>query len=83
MNVNKLIILAYIFSTINLYAQQDSALISLIPTLKENEFQQRKEIAKLKKNTKKQSYAFSKQKKSIAAFLTKNTILKETADSLS
>ena len=94
---NKIITAVLILGTTTLFAQIDSTLIKEIPTIKNNVFQQRKEINALRidfdsqnnlinslsKKVKNQSNKIQQQKKSVVVLQNKNTAQKQTIDSLS
>jgi len=82
--MKKTLLIALFFGATNLFAQQqqDSILVSEIPTIKNNVFQQRQEIDALTKKLKSQEYVVGKQNKSIEILQNKNKSLNSSIDSL-
>ncbi len=83
--MNKTIIIALLFGATNLFAQQqqDSILVSEIPIIKNNVFQQRKEIDALTKKLKYQQYIIRTQNKLIKGLQEEDKSLNWSIDSLS
>ncbi|MDB0614876.1 hypothetical protein PL372_04670 (plasmid) [Tenacibaculum dicentrarchi] len=90
--MKKTLLILALLGASNLFAkqQQDSILIKEIPTIKNNIFQQRKEIdvlktevGKLSGKIKNQNYTIQQQKKSVVSLKEKNNQQKTTIDSLS
>ena len=83
--MKKLILITLLIVTTNLFAQQqqDSVLLSEIPTIINNAFQQRQDINSLKKQVNNQSFKIKKQNDSFVDLQNENIKQKKTIDSLS
>lgn len=82
--MKKTLIIIALFGATNLFAQQqqDSILVKEIPTIKNNVFQQRKDIDGLTKKLRNQEYVVGKQNQSIETLQNENKSLNSSIDSL-
>lgn len=82
--MKKILLLALIFGTTNLFAQQqqDSILVKEIPTIKNNVFKQRQEINSLTKKLNNQQYILNQQKKGLETLNLKSEKQESIIDSL-
>ena len=82
--MKKLLLITLFLGATNFFAQQqqDSILVKEIPIIKNNVFQQRKEINALTKKINSQSYTIGKQSQTISSLQTDNKGLNASIDSL-
>jgi predicted PurR-regulated permease PerM len=80
--MKKILLIVLLLGATNLFAQEQENLIKEIPTIKDNVFQQRKEINALKRKLNNQNNALNKQNKTIETLQSESNSLNASIDSL-